>query len=47
MILNIEQLEQLRKKTKQDLLMILYEIEDDLDYNCNDISETINYLQKD
>lgn len=47
MILTIEQLEQLRNKTKQELLMLLYEIEDDLDYNCKEVSDTLNYLQKD
>lgn len=45
MILDKEQLKQLSVKTKTDLLMVLYEIEDELDYECEDISETINYLQ--
>jgi len=45
MILNKEQLNQLSVKTKSNLLMVLYGIEDELDYECEDISETINYLQ--
>ena len=46
MILDKEQLKQLSVKTKTDLLMVLYEIEDELDYECEDISETMNYLQE-
>lgn len=46
MILDKEQLKQLSVKTRSDLLMVLYGIEDELDYECEDISETINYLQE-
>ena len=46
MILDKEQLKQLSVKTRSDLLMVLYGIEDELDYECEDISETINFLQE-
>ena len=46
MILDKEKLKQLSGKTRSDLLMVLYGIEDELDYECEDISETINYLQE-
>lgn len=45
MILTPQQLDSLRKDTQNDLLFLLYRIEDELEYKCNDISTTIDYLQ--
>ena len=46
MILTKKQLSQLRKETMDELLYILYSIEDQLGYECKNISQTINYIQK-
>lgn len=45
MILSKKQLEQISQKNRDELLMILYSIEDELAYKCKNISETINYIQ--
>lgn len=46
MILTKKQLSQLRKQTIDELLSILYTIEDQLCYECKNVSQTINYIQK-
>ena len=45
MILTKKQLENLTKKQKEDLLMVLYSIEDRLNYKCKKVSKTIDFLQ--
>ena len=45
MILTKKQLNKITQKNKEELLMILYSIEDNLDYKCKNISKTINYIQ--
>lgn len=44
-ILTNEQLNGLSEKTKTDLYYILLRIESELQYNCEDITNTINFLQ--
>lgn len=39
------QIDSLSDNTKIQLLSVLYLIEDELQYECKDISRTINYLQ--
>lgn len=46
MILNEEQIAELSENTRSDLLEVLWVIEDELQYECEDITETINYLQE-
>lgn len=46
MILNEEQLRELSENTRSDLLTVLWAIEDELQYECEDVTETINYLQE-
>lgn len=46
MILTKRQLSQLKKETIDELLYILYSIEDQLCYECKNVSQTINYIQK-
>lgn len=46
MIIAKKQIDSLSKSAKMELLFTLYEIEDELGYNCKSISKTINYLQK-
>ena len=46
MILTEKQLQQLCTKAKDKLLDALYLIEDELQYNCKKVSETIDYLQQ-
>lgn len=46
MILSKEEIEMLSPKTRTDLLMILYNIEDELDYESEKVSKTIDFLQK-
>lgn len=45
MILTKKQIDELPFDTCQQLLDVLYIIEDQLDYKCKKVSETINYLQ--
>lgn len=45
LILTEKQLNSLPSDTSCDLLHILYAIEDQLDYKCKKVSNTINYLQ--
>lgn len=46
MILSERQIEQLRKQTRIDLLMLLYQVEDDLQYKSKSVTRTIDYLQE-
>lgn len=46
MILNEKQIAELSENTRSDLLTVLWAIEDELQYECEDITETINYLQE-
>lgn len=46
MILSKEQIAELSVDTRLDLLGVLWTIEDELQYECEDITETINYLQE-
>lgn len=46
MILQVEEIKKLSQKTRTDLLMILYNVEDELDYESKNVSNTIDYLQK-
>lgn len=46
MILSKEQIAELSENTRSDLLEVLWIIEDELQYECKDITETINYLQE-
>lgn len=46
MILTKKQIDDLPYDTCEDLLHLLYIIEDQLDYNCKKVSNTINYLQE-
>lgn len=46
MILNEEQIAELSENTRSDLLEVLWAIEDELQYECEDITETIDYLQE-
>lgn len=45
-ILNENELNSLSSETKSDLLDILYRIEDELQYNCKKVTNTIDFLQK-
>lgn len=45
MILTKKQIDELRLKTKQELLKVLYSIEDQTGYKSHKISRTIDYLQ--
>ena len=45
MILTKKQIDDLPFDTCEDLLYLLYTIEDQLGYNCKKVSNTINYLQ--
>lgn len=45
MILTKKQIDELPFDTCEQLLDILYIIEDQLDYKCKSVSATINYLQ--
>lgn len=45
MILTKKQLSELRKETIDELLNILYTIENQLCYKCKNVSKTINYIQ--
>jgi hypothetical protein len=46
LILSERQIEQLRKQTRIDLLMLLYQVEDDLQYKSKSVTRTIDYLQE-
>ena len=46
MILSKEQIAELSENTRSDLLEVLWIIEDELQYECEDVTETINYLQE-
>ena len=46
MILTETQLNELSLATKTNLLFLLYNIEDELEYNCDEVTKTINYLQE-
>lgn len=46
LILTERQIEQLRKQTRIDLLTLLYQVEDDLQYKSKSVSKTIDYLQE-
>ena len=46
MILSEEQIAELSENTRSDLLTVLWAIEDELQYECEDVTETINYLQE-
>lgn len=46
MILNQYEIDSLSKETKSDLLMVLYKMEDELDYGNIKVGNTINYLQE-
>lgn len=46
MILTKTQISKLTKETRRELLFTLYKIEDELAYNCKDVSKTINYIQE-
>ena len=39
-------IDNLMTQNQEDLLNVLYRIEDDLGYKCKSVSSTINYLQK-
>lgn len=39
-------IDNLTTKNQEELLDVLYHIEDNLDYECKSVSNTINYLQK-
>lgn len=39
-------IDELSTKNQQELLDVLYHIEDDLEYECKSVSSTINYLQE-
>lgn len=45
MRLTHEQLDKLTHNTKEELLFILYKIEDELEYKCKSVSRAIDYLQ--
>lgn len=44
-ILDENELRSLSNETKIDLLDILYKIEDELQYNCKKVTNTIDFLQ--
>jgi hypothetical protein len=46
MILTLYQLNTLSAKTRAELLDTLYKVEDELEYKCKKVSNTIDYLQK-
>jgi len=46
MVLTKTQISKLTKETRTELLFTLYKIEDELAYNCKDVSKTINYIQE-
>ena len=46
MLLNKKQILKLTKETRTELLFTLYKIEDELAYDCKDVSKTINYIQE-
>jgi hypothetical protein len=46
MLLTENQIGQLRKQTRIDLLTLLYQVEDDLQYKSKSVSKTIDYLQE-
>ena len=46
MILSERQIAQLDKQTREKLLLVLYTIEDELQYKCKNVSKTINYIQQ-
>ena len=43
MILSKEQIAELSENTRSDLLTVLWAIEDELQYECEDVTETIKY----
>lgn len=45
MLLNKKQILKLTKETRTELLFTLYKVEDELGYECKDVTKTINYLQ--
>lgn len=45
-ILNENELNNLSSETKSELLYLLYKIEDELQYNCKKVTNTIDFLQK-
>ena len=45
MILTKTQLSQITQENREKLLHALYSIEDNLCYECKNVSETINYIQ--
>ena len=45
-ILSNTELENLSKDTQRELLFLLYKIEDELNYNNKQITNTIDFLQK-
>ena len=46
LMLSKKQLSKLSEKQLEDLLIVLYSIEDTLDYKCKNVSDTINYIQR-
>lgn len=46
MILTEKQLSSLSKDSIEKLLIVLYEIEDELGYKCKKVSKTIDYIQQ-
>ena len=46
MILTLEQICNIDKQTNEELLSVLYKIEDKLLYKCEKVSNTIDFLQK-
>lgn len=45
-ISNENELNNLSSETKSELLSLLYKIEDELQYNCKKVTNTIDFLQK-
>ena len=46
MVLTKTQINKLTKESRTELLFTLYKIEDELAYNCKNVSKTINYIQE-
>ena len=45
MMLSKKQLQELSQETREELLMVLYSIEDELCYKCKNVTNTIEYIQ--